>query len=110
MKVINSLFLFAPCLSALVISCCEYFLISVKLRRVDYLVTDLELFPLDGVDRPLQFVLNASVKQCPYGDNKKNLCDLFQKKHPQNIEEFSFREIMLNIGNDLFLAKKERGL
>ena len=30
MKVINSLF--APCLSALVISCCEYFLISVKLR------------------------------------------------------------------------------
>ena len=32
MKVINSLFLFAPCLSALVISCCEYFLISVKLR------------------------------------------------------------------------------
>ena len=33
MKVINSLFLFAPCLSALVISCCEYFLISVKLIR-----------------------------------------------------------------------------
>ena len=32
MKVINSLFLFAPCLSALVISCCEYFLISVKLK------------------------------------------------------------------------------
>ncbi len=31
MKVINSLFLFAPCLSALVISCFEYFLISVKL-------------------------------------------------------------------------------
>ncbi len=30
MKVINSLF--APCLSALVISCCEYFLISVKLK------------------------------------------------------------------------------
>lgn len=34
MKVINSLFLFAPCLSALVISCCEYFLISVKLSIV----------------------------------------------------------------------------
>ena len=32
MKVISSLFLFAPCLSALVISCCEYFLISVKLN------------------------------------------------------------------------------
>lgn len=81
-----------------------------KIRRVDYLVTDLELFSLDGVDKSLQFVLNASVKRCPYGDNKKNLCELFQKKHPQNIEEFSFREIMLSAGNDLFLAKKERGL
>ena len=32
MKVICSLLLFAPCLSALMISCCEYFLINVKLR------------------------------------------------------------------------------
>ena len=32
MKVICSLLLFAPCLSALMISCCKYFLITVKLR------------------------------------------------------------------------------
>ncbi len=32
MKVIYSLLLLAPCLSALMISCCEYFLINVKLR------------------------------------------------------------------------------
>ena len=32
MKVIYSLFLLAPCLSALIISCCKYFLINVKLR------------------------------------------------------------------------------
>ncbi len=32
MEVICSLLLFAPCLSALMISCCEYFLINVKLR------------------------------------------------------------------------------
>ena len=31
MKVICSLLLFAPCLSALLISCCEYFLITVQL-------------------------------------------------------------------------------
>ena len=31
MEVICSLLLFAPCLSALMISCCEYFLINVKL-------------------------------------------------------------------------------
>ena len=31
MKVICSLLLFAPCLSALMISCCKYFLINVKL-------------------------------------------------------------------------------
>ncbi len=31
MKVIYSLLLLAPCLSALMISCCEYFLINVKL-------------------------------------------------------------------------------
>ena len=45
MKVINSLFLFAPCLSALAISCFEYFLISVKLR--DYNITKKE-WALDG--------------------------------------------------------------
>ena len=32
MKVICSLLLLAPCLSALMISCCKYFLINVKLR------------------------------------------------------------------------------
>ncbi|MCX4300498.1 MAG: hypothetical protein OSJ73_26455, partial [Lachnospiraceae bacterium] len=32
MKVICSLLLLAPCLSALMISCCKYFLITVKLR------------------------------------------------------------------------------
>ena len=32
MEVICSLLLFAPCLSALMISCCEYFLINVKLN------------------------------------------------------------------------------
>ena len=32
MKVIYSLLLLAPCLSALMISCCKYFLITVKLR------------------------------------------------------------------------------
>ena len=32
MKVIYSLFLLAPSLSALIISCCKYFLINVKLR------------------------------------------------------------------------------
>ena len=31
MKVICSLLLLAPCLSALMISCCKYFLINVKL-------------------------------------------------------------------------------
>ena len=31
MKVIYSLLLLAPCLSALMISCCKYFLITVKL-------------------------------------------------------------------------------
>lgn len=31
MKVICSLLLLAPCLSALIISCCKYFLINVKL-------------------------------------------------------------------------------
>ncbi len=31
MKVICSLLLLAPCLSALMISCCKYFLITVKL-------------------------------------------------------------------------------
>ena len=33
MEVICSLLLFAPCLSALMISCCEYFLINVKLNN-----------------------------------------------------------------------------
>ena len=33
MKVMCSLLLLAPCLSALIISCCKYFLINVKLRR-----------------------------------------------------------------------------
>ncbi len=32
MKEMCSLLLLAPCLSALIISCCEYFLINVKLR------------------------------------------------------------------------------
>ena len=32
MKAICSLLLLAPCLSALMISCCKYFLINVKLR------------------------------------------------------------------------------
>ncbi len=32
MKVICSLLLLAPCLSALMISCCKYFLINVKPR------------------------------------------------------------------------------
>ncbi len=32
MKVICSLLLLAPCLSALMISCCKYFLINVKLK------------------------------------------------------------------------------
>lgn len=34
MKVICSLLLLAPCLSALIISCCEYFLINLKLSIV----------------------------------------------------------------------------
>ena len=33
MKVICSLLLLAPCSSALMISCCKYFLITVKLSR-----------------------------------------------------------------------------
>ena len=47
MKAICSLLLFAPCLSALMISCCEYFLINVKLRvwrvynKQGYAVADL---------------------------------------------------------------------
>lgn len=40
MKVINSLF--APCLSALVISCCDYFLISVKLTLLKFDIVDLD--------------------------------------------------------------------
>ena len=37
MKVIYSLLLLAPCLSALMISCCKYFLITVKLRVLGFL-------------------------------------------------------------------------
>ena len=41
MKVICSLLLLAPCLSALMISCCKYFLINVKLRFSAILSCDL---------------------------------------------------------------------
>ena len=41
MEVICSLLLFAPCLSALMISCCEYFLINVKLKVSAILSCDL---------------------------------------------------------------------
>ena len=34
MKVMCSLLLLAPCLSALMISCCKYFLINVKLKAL----------------------------------------------------------------------------
>ncbi len=37
MKVIYSLLLLAPCLLALMISCCEYFLINVKLTLLGIL-------------------------------------------------------------------------
>ena len=43
MKVICSLLLLAPCLSALIISCCKYFLINVKLRVFVLIVTNLLL-------------------------------------------------------------------
>ena len=39
MKVMCSLFLLAPCLSALIISCCKYFLINVKLNIAVSLLT-----------------------------------------------------------------------
>ena len=44
MKVIYSLLLLAPCLSALMISCCKYFLITVKLR-------DTAIFSLNNCQR-----------------------------------------------------------
>lgn len=81
-----------------------------KIRRIDYLVSDLKLLPINGIERTIQFVVDVSVKRCHYGDNKKNLCDLFQRSMPKVIEKFSFREIMLNIGDDLFSIKKERRL
>ena len=81
-----------------------------KVRRVDYQITDFELLPVEGAERSFLFVLNASIKRCPYGDNKKNLCELLQRDMPKIIDDFSFREIMLNIGKDLFSLKKERGL
>lgn len=81
-----------------------------RIRRVNYRITDFELLPVEGVERSFQFVLNASVKRCTYGDNKKNLCELFHRETPKVIEDFSFREIMLNIGEELFFKKIERGL
>ena len=47
MKVICSLLLLAPCLSALIISCCKYFLINVKLRLSGlFICFFIPLFPL----------------------------------------------------------------
>ena len=45
MKVICSLLLLAPCLSALMISCCKYFLINVKLMvfRGSLMVRDINM-------------------------------------------------------------------
>ncbi len=49
MEVICSLLLFAPCLSALMISCCEYFLINVKLRVLRLFMLQLaELLRIPG--------------------------------------------------------------
>lgn len=81
-----------------------------KVRRVDYRIREFELLPVEAVEHSFQFVLNASLKRCPYGDNKKNLCALLQRDMPKIIDDFSFREIMLNIGEELLSFKKERGL
>ncbi len=43
MKVICSLLLLAPCLSALIISCCKYFLINVKLINLTLITVSLEV-------------------------------------------------------------------
>ena len=45
-KVICSLLLFAPCLSALMISCCEYFLITAKLSVLRAFLCVMVLFPV----------------------------------------------------------------
>lgn len=79
-----------------------------RIRRVDYRITDFELLPVEGVEHSFQFVLNASMKRCPYGDNKENLCDLFEKKKPKVFDKYSFREIMLNLGDNLFSLMQER--
>ena len=43
MKVICSLLLLAPCLSALMISCCKYFLINVKSINLTLITVSLEV-------------------------------------------------------------------
>ena len=43
MKVICSLLMFALCLSALMISYCEYFLINVKLINLTFITVSLEV-------------------------------------------------------------------
>ncbi len=43
MEVMCSLLLFAPCLSALLISCCKYFLINVKSINLTLITVSLEV-------------------------------------------------------------------
>ncbi len=79
MEVICSLLLFAPCLSALMISCCEYFLINVKLKVLELITaqTDISLRPsviAVIVAVPLGLALRPAaakfVLPCPDADRK----------------------------------------
>lgn len=81
-----------------------------KIRRVDYLITHFELLPVKDIEHSFYFVLDAKVERCPYGDNKENLCSLFQKKMPDAMSEFSFRQIITNLGEEMFSLKEKRGL
>ena len=74
MKVICSLLLFAPCLSALMISCCEYFLITVKL-------TDYRLSPIaveDSLFRYLRlFLLSKYVNAAKMTNSSVSISSVF---------------------------------
>lgn len=64
MKVICSLLLFAPCLSALMISCCKYFLITVKLTAAGFFLYLQGFSGLPVCALLAIFASYLSLKQC----------------------------------------------